>query len=517
MMQRKRSPIKRLSAPGSLKFQLLTRSLFILAVLLLLLGVLQHVITRDFLYRSNADAMKAQIMSLPSRLFHDINHPNRDMNRSIPPTEGTEESYPPPEGESGENRENMRFLFMPDTSLAYIALDGTFTDLTGAYGASPPQLSASEYQELSEEDVMSAPATYKIVTGDDGREQLVVFALAGPPGMNEGILQMGIGTETLNSQLLQQLMLFLLLSVLALAGGSVLYLPVLRRTLVPLSRVVDAVEQTDAGNLSERLPTNQGQQEIDRLAVSFNGMLERLEASFEAEREAKERMRRFVADASHELRTPLTSIHGFLEVLLRGAATKPEQLEAALRSMHGESKRINKLVEDLLLLAKLDQEPGQVLRTDTRLDILLRDMMPQLEMLAGKRSIQVELHEGTHAMLDPDKMKQVVLNLVHNAVQHTDPEQGVIEITLKRNEEQQELELSIGDNGSGIAEEHLSHVFDRFYRSDSSRTRKYGGAGLGLPISQSIVEAHGGTILVESEHGKGTVFRIRLPLELHAS
>jgi two-component system OmpR family sensor kinase len=272
---------------------------------------------------------------------------------------------------------------------------------------------------------------------------------------------------------------------------------------------VKAVEKTDSGNLTERLPDHQGQEEIDRLSVSFNGMLERLETSFEAERMSNERMRRFIADASHELRTPLTSIHGFLEVLLRGAATNSEQLHRALNSMHSESSRINKLVEDLLLLSKLDQAP-QLHRTESGLDDLIREMGPQLQVLAGNRSVRFNLAEDVRGQFDLDKIKQVLLNLYHNAVQHTDPERGIITVSLDI--VKGKAELTVQDNGPGISKEHLPKVFERFYRSDSSRTRKYGGAGLGLSITKSIIEAHGGSIDVESEGGEGTAFKCTFPI-----
>lgn len=272
--------------------------------------------------------------------------------------------------------------------------------------------------------------------------------------------------------------------------------------------MVEAVEQTDAGNLNERFPETQGQLEIDSLAKSFNGMLQRLETSFIAERDAKEQMRRFIADASHELRTPLTSIHGFLEVLLRGAADNPKQLYAALTSMHGESTRIKKLVEDLLTLAKLDRAP-QLQLSDTRLDRLLLEMEPHLRMLAGTRTVHIDLTAGISGTFDPDKMKQVILNLFHNAVQHTDPETGVITVILSADRDG--IALKVKDNGPGIPEEHAAHVFERFYRSDSSRTRKHGGAGLGLSITKSIVEAHGGTISVRSREGAGSTFVLTFP------
>lgn len=524
MWNRVAAVCKRWMGPGSLRSQLLSRSLLILAIILLLLGVVQYVVAKDFLYRNNAEAMMTQMRSLPHSLYMDYERGELSGSDESTPTSNYGEddvssdnmnTTPFPKD---ERRIGLPFLFIPNTSLAYIKRDGTFKNLAGEYGITPPQLSSETYQGLMEQITTIQPpkeslipSNYEIVKSEDGTEQLVVFMAAGPPGNRAGILQMGTKTSSLQALLINQLVLFLALSLLALAAGLALYLRLLRRTLSPLSRVVHAVEQTDAGNLSERLPTQQGQQEIDQLADSFNGMLERLSASFEAEREAKERMRRFVADASHELRTPLTSIHGFLEVLLRGAAAKPEQLEVALKSMHGESTRLNKLVADLLLLAKLDQKAEQQLHLRAHLDEVLRDMQPQLEMLAGSRSLRMVCDDDAGSLVDGDKMKQVMLNLVHNAVQHTEAKQGEISISLRHTALDQ-VELSVQDNGTGIAPEHLESVFDRFYRSDSSRTRKYGGAGLGLSITRSIVEAHGGTIEVESELGQGTLFRIKLPM-----
>ncbi|MNE47073.1 Sensor protein SrrB [compost metagenome] len=220
-------------------------------------------------------------------------------------------------------------------------------------------------------------------------------------------------------------------------------------------------------------------------------------------------MRRFIADASHELRTPLTSIHGFLEVLLRGAANNPDQLKNALNSMLGESTRMKKLVEDLLTLAKLDRAPV-VSRTETRLDTLIMEMEPHLRILAGDRTVQFSIKSNVRGMYDCDKIKQVILNLFHNAVQHTDPQKGKIVVALSLHDKNHSL-ISVKDNGPGIPTEHVSHVFERFYRSDASRTRKHGGAGLGLSISQSIVEVHGGEISVHSELGKGSTFEVILP------
>jgi two-component system OmpR family sensor kinase len=482
---------KHLLAPRSLRYQLLSRSLFILAGLLILIGALQYVLMKDFLYRSQAESLSLQTRGLPRDL----------LERSGVVPDGFGRGY-------DNEKPRGPVVFLPDTSLAFIGSHGSFIDLTRAEGMSAPRMSAGHYAVVLERLKERRKVSYEVVNNEEGTEQLIVFRLPDGPGRQNGLIQMGTSTEHLQAVAFRQLLIFGALVLLALAGGLALYLPVLHRTLNPLNKMVKTVERTDAGNLDERFPASQGQLEIDRLANSFNGMLERLETSFDAEREAKEQMRRFIADASHELRTPLTSIHGFLEVLLRGAADKPEQLHAAMNSMHGESTRMKKLVEDLLTLAKLDRAP-QLQMTEVQLDQLILEMEPHLRMLAGERSVRFDLTAGIGGVCDSDKIKQVILNLFQNAVQHTDADDGEIAVILTAVGSQ--AELKIRDNGPGISEDHLPHLFERFYRSDSSRTRKHGGAGLGLAISQSIVEAHGGKIEVDSRPGEGSTFRVILP------
>jgi len=464
--------------PHSLRFQLLARSLVILAGLLLLIGSFQYVFMKDFLYRNEADTIGANAGGALRGVMDD--------------------------------RPRGRVFFPDNLSIAYIDEGGAVTDISGASGgAVSPVLPVAEIERLSEDSGPFREKPYAVVRNAEGVEQLVVLHPQGGPSGYGGYVQLGTPTAPLKTVALQQLLIFAALSIAALAGGLALYVPVLRRTLRPLQLMVETVERTDAGNLDERFPVRQGQEEIDRLAESFNRMLGRLEASFEAERESKDRMRRFIADASHELRTPLTSIHGFLEVLLRGAADKREQLYSALNSMLGESVRIKKLVEDLLLLAKLDSAPRLELK-DTSLDALLGEMEPHLRILAGRRELRFDVEPGLRGAYDPDKVKQVALNLFQNAVQHTDPDQGRIEVVLRS--DGNDALLDVTDNGPGIPEAHLARLFDRFYRVDTSRARKLGGAGLGLSISQSIAEALGGRVEVVSELGRGSTFTLRLPL-----
>jgi two-component system OmpR family sensor kinase len=487
----------------SLKFQLLSRTLLVMSALLLLIGVFQYVFMQQFMFQNKAETIRNQLAALPPNIWLRVE-------------EGQDKGTSPflPRQDFSRNNRQDNFggsprVFVPDLTIALIDDKGAYKLVSSQDEQSTLQLEKERYVELLQ--TKGKKLDHLIINDSKGNEQLVVFhQIGGEPdrGRIQGLIQASTSTAPIKDVLLRQLLTFLFLSMLAMIIGLLGFLPVLRRTLVPLSNMVDTVKSIDSGNLNERFPAHQGQAEMDRLATSFNSMLERLEFSFEAEKEAKEQMRRFAADASHELRTPLTSIHGFLEVLLRGAYQQPEPLLKALKSMHGESVRINKLVEDLLLLARLDRTPS-FQKTEGDLDDMLQDMEHQLRLLAGDRTVSFHLEEGTSCLYDPDKMKQVVLNLFHNAVQHTHPETGEVRLTLAKTGAG--IEIAVHDNGPGIAPEHLAHLFDRFYRIDSSRARRSGGAGLGLSITRSIVELHGGTIGVESVVGEGSTFVVRLP------
>lgn len=483
MILKKSNGHKGFFSAKSLRIQLLFRLLLILALLLVLVGLFQYVFMWGVIVKNKASSIQSQIMSIPRVAWQQIGTGGNNSDKGHP------------------------FFFIPEANLAFIDLKGNYSILsTGPGNMNPPQLDLQTYLNV----MQGKPGlNYKTITDAGGEEQLVVLQpIDSAPGQMVGLVQVSTLTSPLRDLLIHQLLTFMFLALLALIFALLGFLPVLNKTLVPLFNMVDTAEQIDAGNLSRRFPTSQGQMEIDRLSESFNGMLERLEDSFTAERETKEQMRRFIADASHELRTPLTSIHGFLEVLLRGAVNQPDQLHKALVSMHGESKRLNKLVQDLLTLAKLDRTPYVELK-EGGMDTLIREMEPQLRILGGNRRLSFSIEPNVNCKFDMDKIKQVILNLFHNAVQYTDSEKGEIQLSLVKYNDG--VQLSIQDNGPGISEDHLPHLFDRFYRIDSSRTRKYGGSGLGLAITKSIIEAHGGTIWVESKEGEGCTFYILLP------
>ncbi|HVJ49855.1 sensor histidine kinase [Desulfitobacterium sp.] len=475
---------KEIVVPNSLRFQLLSRTLMIMAILLTVIGFSQFFFMQRFIYENKASSIQSQVLAVPAEAWEQISGGNLHSDSL-----------------------NHAFYFLPDSTIAVIDPNGTSTVITNSAAnvGAAPQLDVRDYISALQD---KRKLNYQVMTPKEGGEQLVVLQAVESRDHWLGVIQVSVGTDSLKHMLMKQLLTFLMLALIALMGGVLAFIPVLRKILVPLSNMVDKVEKIDAGNLAERLPVDQGQVEVNRLAISFNGMLERLETSFEAEKEAKEQMRRFVADASHELRTPLTSIHGFIEVLLRGAMNQPDKLYRSLKSMYAESERMKKLIEDLLLLAKLDRSP-HLERVERDLDPLVVEMETQLRLLAGNRKVNLNLNSPSKGWFDEDKIKQVILNLFNNAVQHTDPENG--EIKLSVGPAEGGIELTVRDNGQGITEEHLTHLFERFYRVDSSRTRKYGGSGLGLAITQSLVELHDGKIQVESTVGEGSVFRVWLP------
>jgi two-component system OmpR family sensor kinase len=281
-----------------------------------------------------------------------------------------------------------------------------------------------------------------------------------------------------------------------------------RLGLRPLDRMATTAGAIAAGDLSKRVEPEDDRTEVGRLGSSLNAMLGQIETSFEEQRASEARLRRFVADASHELRTPLTSIRGYAELFRRGAADRPEDLERAMRRIEDEGARMGVLVDDLLLLARLDQ--GRPLEQQpVDLSALVGDATDDLRAADPERAVTVEATGGIWVRGDEPRLRQVVANLLDNARTHT-PAGTAVEVRLARVDGHAVLEVA--DRGPGMTEEEAARVFERFFRGDPSRSRASGGTGLGLSIAASIVQAHGGAIDVSAVHGEGATFRISLPV-----
>lgn len=310
---------------------------------------------------------------------------------------------------------------------------------------------------------------------------------------------------------------FLIAAVLALVlVGIVLVFVFTTFLLRPLWQVTDAAQAIASGDFKQRkrLPLRlPPQDEIDRLAGSLNEMVTRLERAEELQNAAEQRFRRFFVDASHQLRTPLTSLRGFTEILLRGAKDDPETAQHVLSRMKSEAERMTYLINDLLTLARLDDHtPLKTRYVD--LVTLAMERIEQVKTLArdGRAiSLLVVTHESLGVQADEERLKQLLFILLDNAVKYGRPAPDG-KITLQLDRQNGYAIIQVVDNGEGIAEEDLAHIFDSFYRG-RHRTSSNGpiGTGLGLTIAHAIVHAHHGDISVQNEPNKGTVFTVKLP------
>jgi two-component system OmpR family sensor kinase len=273
-----------------------------------------------------------------------------------------------------------------------------------------------------------------------------------------------------------------------------------------------------AGDLSKRVAQTNERTEVGRLGTALNSMLAHIEtavtardSSLHALEASESKLRRFVADASHELRTPLAAVRAYAELFTRGASSRPADLERSMTGITRESERMSVLVEDLLLLAHLDE--GRPLQHDTvPFEEVVADSVETARTLEPERPIEVSI-EPTVVAGDRDRLRQVVDNLLSNVRAHTPPD-ALLKVTLAHEpapEGDGSAVLTVADAGPGLTDEQRSHIFERFYRADPSRARSSGGAGLGLAIVSAVVAAHSGTVEVESTPGEGTTFRVRLP------
>ena len=297
---------------------------------------------------------------------------------------------------------------------------------------------------------------------------------------------------------------FVIVGLIALASRSVI-----KVGLKPLSDVEVTAAQIAAGDLSARLPEANPTTEVGRLTTSLNTMLARIEESFAIRKTSEDKLRRFVADASHELRTPLTAIRGFAELHRQGAVTGEEETKQLLARIEGESIRMGSLVEDLLLLARLDQA-REMERLPVDIAKVTRDAVASAQVAGPGHPISLTGDvDELYTLGDQHRIHQVVANLLANARTHT-PAGTAIAVSIAQSGDG--VRIAISDSGPGLSDEDQRRIFERFYRADSSRVRNDGeGSGLGLSIVDAVMKAHGGSVSVDSEVGKGSTFTLFFP------
>ena len=310
------------------------------------------------------------------------------------------------------------------------------------------------------------------------------------------------------STLSQLLLLEALIGLGVLAATAILALLIIRIGLRPLQKMGGVAADIAAGDLTKRVEPATANTEIGRLGLALNGMLSQIEAAFAERTESNNRLRRFIADASHELRTPLTSIRGYSEMLRRGADKSPTDAELARRRIEEESVRMSTLVDDMLLIARLDQ--GRPLeRKPVDLQAIAADAANDARAVAPQRHITLTAPGPVVIEGDDLRLRQVVGNLVRNALVHT-PQQSAIEIGVST--VNGSGMMSVIDHGPGLEGGDMARIFEPFFRADPSRSRDSGGAGLGLSIVSAVVTAHGGKVNVRKTSGGGATFEVELPL-----
>ena len=333
----------------------------------------------------------------------------------------------------------------------------------------------------------------------------------------EGYFAIASRLNTVNESLQDATEIIFTSGLITTALASLIAYVTVTRQFAPLARVERTAAAIAGGDLSRRVAVERPSTEIGRLSRSLNAMLAHIERAFAARTASETKMRRFVADASHELRTPLVTIRGYSELYRHGALQKDEDVAAAMGRIESEAIRMGQLVEDLLTLARIDQQrPPEVKPVD--LMVLGHDAAFDARATAPDRSITVIGLDGGKPRAAPTRgdearLRQVVANLMTNALRYTPPGSpieiavGVAPVLHGHSDSV----LEVRDHGPGISEDDAARVFERFYRADTSRYRETGGSGLGLAIVAALVAQHDGSVRLEETPGGGATLAIRLP------
>jgi two-component system, OmpR family, sensor kinase len=381
-------------------------------------------------------------------------------------------------------------------------------------GGSPPRLeSPISIPKTPSSRGNPERVTYFSVSSENDKTSYRVRASIEPQQANR-ILLTATSLHDVFATLHRLLLIEVLVTLAVLGAIAGLGLWVVRLGLRPLREIESTAATIAAGDLSRRVDRAEPKTEVGRLGLSLNAMLAQIESAFNARRESEEKLRRserrlrqFVADASHELRTPLAAVRAYAELFGRGASARPEDLARSMAGIRRESERMSLLVDDLLLLARLDE--GRPLEHESvDLARVVEEAVDAARVVDAGRPIEVEVEPAT-VVGDPDRLRQVIDNLFANVRSHTPPGTPV-SVGLHRVDGR--VQLSVSDSGPGLNEEQAAQVFERFYRVDGSRARENGGVGLGLSIVAAVAQAHGGSAEARPRPGGGATFLVTLPL-----
>ena len=473
--------------PRTIRWRLTAVLVTVMAVLLVTLVATQYFLLRDFLYhRVEVTAANA------GRLV---------LERHAPPKGGPKEPPRPTTPLTVRAGPLLQDLATSGYSGQVLDAGGSLVQQTqGSDGSTPPALPAP--QPSRDATALGGARQVAYITSFQGAQFTIVdLPIAPDPSAGSGgVLRVVAPLSQANATLRSLLELDA-----AIVGAGLVLVLVLAPWLAglslrPLGQVVSIATAVGRGDWTHRDRLPSGDDEVGRVGEALRVMIAEIQARLTAQE-------RFVADASHELQTPLTTFRSTLELLLLEVDRTPEERLRLLANLRRETLRMSRLVDDLLALARSGETPR--LATPFVVATAVDEAVEEVGQSLALRTVTFDLDRSVRVSGDSDAIRRVVRNLLENAATFTS-EGGAINVSVRRTGDQ--AELSVSDDGVGIAPEHLDHIFDRLYRADASRWRGRGGAGLGLAIVQAAVTAHGGNVRVASEPGKGSTFTVALPL-----
>ena len=400
--------------------------------------------------------------------------------------------------------EAAEFSTRPYARIVYNA-DGSFAEKPQKYGNRDDWWDLPLCPPLGTDEFTAALDTVTTMDTADGSTSYRVLMDELPGGRIQAV---GIPLTNVDEAVSRLMRVVVLATAAALITAIAICWWVIRRGLHPVDEMVATAADIAGGNLGARIAHTSPQTELGKLGNALNDMMRAIQTSDDARTAGERKLRRFVADAAHELRTPLTSLRGYAELYRQGALADHAAVSNAMGRIESEGERMARLVEDLLLLARLDQD-RDLERTQVDLGQIAEDALQDFQVVAPDRKATLDIEPGSVVSGDRMRLRQIIDNLLANVRTHT-PAGTSVNVSVSHTGTQ--ATLTVRDTGPGIAPDDQERIFERFWRADRARTRSRGGTGLGLAIVASLVEAHGGTIAISSEPGKGAAFSVSLPL-----
>ena len=393
------------------------------------------------------------------------------------------------------------------TAVTLLDLSGNVVGQVGGQFAN--SIDIKEFHKLTPAEVLKNRGKPFTIPGVDGQPDIRAVARILPSGV--GTVVISVALDSVDRTMRGLAGIYFLISLIVIIAIGFVAGSLIKLSLKPLNRIEETAAAIADGDLSARLPEVNPNTEVGRLTGSLNTMLSRIEESFAVRTESENKLRRFVADASHELRTPLTAIRGFAELHRQGAVTGEDKTKELISRIEKESIRMSSLVEDLLLLARLDQS-RELTIDPVDINHLVNEAIASAKAAGPSHEITLKSSSDEVFVLgDSMRIHQAVSNLLANARTHT-PAGTKIEIEILQNES--DVQISVSDNGPGLSPEDQTRIFERFFRADPSRARVSGeGSGLGLAIVDAVMKAHGGSVEVLSELNQGAKFTLHFPVK----